>query len=105
MRKLFLVAALGVAGLMSAKEQIVKNICMISSESVIESESMNTLLVEGHTWIAIDSGCGQQYFLDLNHYSDDVAGLKAFQDDIAFFSEQKCRGAQAAANQQSSSFV
>ncbi|MBS1571550.1 MAG: hypothetical protein JST62_04015 [Bacteroidetes bacterium] len=105
MRKLFLVATIGVAGLMSAKEQSVKNICIISSENGKELVIMNTLLVDNHTWIAIDSGCGQQYFLDLNHYTDDLAGLKAFQNDIAFFSEQKCRGAQATANQQSAGFV
>jgi hypothetical protein len=53
------------------------------------------MLVGDHAWVAIDSGCGQQYFLDLNHYPDTLSGLIKFQNDIAYFSEQKCRGAMA----------
>lgn len=100
-------AAFGVAGLVSAGEigtqtqsKKISNIYDVKTFKALKNEMKieNQLRFKRqHNWIAIDSGCGQQYFLDLNHYSDDLAGLIAFQNDIAFFSEQKCRGASASA--------
>ena len=110
MKKLMFVAALVVAGMVSAGN-------ITSSQEKVEvaenqkSNALNILKIGmkntsqsayngNHNWIAIDSGCGQQYFLDLNHYTDDLAGILAFQKDIAYFSEQKCRGAQTSVNYQ-----
>ncbi len=89
MKKLLLVATLGVAGLVSANNP--------NSEKKNSTEEEKTTTVEVtkensskasriYDWYPVTTDCGQTYYLDLNMYDS----LGAFLNDVDHFNEIKC---------------
>ena len=89
MKKLFFIAALGVAGMMSASETS-NNICSSSSSdnAVAFSLNLNTvsLVPTEREWVTVTTGCGKVFFLDANMY-DSYEGL---QEDSRIFTDAQC---------------
>ena len=87
MKKLFFVAALGVAGLMSAN---VVNKQELKAEDVKNQEQLFKSKTVAYSWVAIISPCGKVYYLAYESYAncsmDDLYG------DIAYFNAQQCGG-------------
>lgn len=85
MKKVLLLAAFGVAGLMSAKD----NQSDISTcQKVFVNEvtfELNVALAE-HDWIMVETWCGKVFYLDNNHYSSfEQIGAHA-----NYFTDQQC---------------
>ena len=89
MKKLLFIAALGVAGLVSAK-----NVEEIKTEKAKEKAPVEkTISVEKkstakkpYNWVTIVSPCGAVFYLDMNDY----ATTDAFWADAHHFSDVKC---------------
>ncbi|SFI16597.1 hypothetical protein [Halpernia frigidisoli] len=93
MKKVLLLAAFGVAGLMSANQvsQTFAKSHLTAEQNLNFIKSANNKFAPpAHQFVPIQSPCGQVYYLDLNQYSDDAAGLIQFGNDINYFNEQKC---------------
>ena len=85
MKKLLLVAAIGVAGLVSAKEVVKKNLVkspVKPNSSFIDAKLKNL----PYQWLKVNSPCGVVYWIQAANYrtvSDAV-------DAIDYFNEAKC---------------
>lgn len=78
MKKLLFVAALGVAGLMSAG--VSKTACDTKAVKLLQNYE------DDYDWITISSPCGAVYFLDGNDYCT----MDDLMDDVNYFDGQKC---------------
>jgi len=111
MKKILFIAALGVAGFMSAESKpfhgfelgSLKNINLKDNKNKTENVKQEKIVIDNpkelitsmmffYTWERVHSPCGQIYFLDLDQYTDDYNGLIAFNNDVAYFNAQKCNG-------------
>lgn len=87
MKKLLFVAALGVAGLMSAKD--VKEGADINTNIVSKSsldKNVEISKVFRYHWVSVVTGCGAVFYLDYNMYDS----YEAFQEDARYFTDIKC---------------
>ena len=76
MKKLLLLAAFGVAGLMSAKGYLVS----LTIEQNVEAE------LSEHDWLVVETWCGKVFYLDNNHYSS----FEEIAKDADYFTDQQC---------------
>ncbi len=98
MKKMFFMAALAVAGLVSANttegikrgsdaENVKGNTVLV--ESKIQNSTVQTLKVAfkpQYNWVTIVTPCGAVFYLDYNDYSND----DAFWEDAHHFAAIKC---------------
>ena len=86
MKKLFFIAALGVAGMMSAS--ICNNVNVDLEKTVETTVKADLILVTppDHVWVAVPTWCGKIFYLDLNHYSSEEQLISA----AAHFTEAQC---------------
>lgn len=98
MKKLLFVAALGVAGLASAKE--VKNESTaakkeVEKETVSEkklsqnSKEQAKILLKEIAWVGVSTWCGKVFYLNANDYSS----MAELNDAATYFTNQQCAGA------------
>ncbi|WP_431611744.1 hypothetical protein [Chryseobacterium sp. 'Rf worker isolate 10'] len=96
MKKMFFIAALAVAGMVSA------NTTEIKKDGNAENAKEKTILVESknqkgvaqtlkvtfkpYNWVTIVTPCGEVFYLDYNDYST----TDAFWDDVHHFAAIKC---------------
>lgn len=85
MKKLLLVAALGVVGFVSAKEVKIEN-TEAKKENVKEETKEQKSKV--YAWIQIIAPCGAVYYLAADNYSGCTWG--DFWDDVDHFNSVKC---------------
>lgn len=83
MKKLLLVAALGVAGLVSAKENVKNDELNTKNCILIVSKKENVLL---RHLVQITASCGKIYYLDTDQY----ASFEELMDAVDYFDAQKC---------------
>lgn len=89
MKKLIVLAALGVAGFMSAKGNVSEVTKSKGKQNVVVNvtkESVKTKAAFIYRWIGIESPCGAVYFLN----ADDYSSWSEFMDDVTYFNGQKC---------------
>lgn len=83
MKKLLLVAALGIAGLVSAKENVKKIELNTKNCILIVSNKENVFL---RHLVQITASCGKIYYLDTDQY----ASFEELMDAVDYFDAQKC---------------
>ncbi len=85
MKKVLLLAAFGVAGLMSASEN--RNDFSNSQKLFVDEEKYewNAVVVD-HDWIVVETWCGKVFYLDNNHYES----FEAIGADANYFTDQQC---------------
>ncbi len=85
MKKVLLLAAFGVAGLMSASEN--RNDFSNSQKLFVDEEKyeLNAVVVD-HDWIVVETWCGKVFYLDNNHYES----FEAIGADANYFTDQQC---------------
>ena len=89
MKKLLLVAAIGVAGLVSAKGKAKEFILMDGFKKegkFVEKSKLKNSMV--YVWVTVVSPCGAVYSLDISGYSD----AEELMNDVYYFNGQKCGG-------------
>ena len=86
MKKLLLVATLGVAGFMSAKSEVVKSDLKTEQNKSETQKGPGDKLAACSSWITITSPCLTVYYLCADNYSDSDELAKA----IAEINDQKC---------------
>lgn len=73
MKKVFFIAAFGVAGLMSAKgitdKKVIKKIVTTEKKNVNKKVSKKTKAAF-YNWIGVSTWCGKVFYLDMNDYSN-----------------------------------
>ncbi|MBB6330367.1 hypothetical protein HNP24_001317 [Chryseobacterium sediminis] len=86
MKKIIFIAALGTAGLMSAKSITTKKV--IKKAETTEKKGLNRSKTKAvlYNWIQVTSPCGAVYYLEASDY-DSVGD---FTDDVIYFNAQKC---------------
>lgn len=84
---LLLLAAIGVAGLVSAMENkdIALELERNTENSISNSQNIISLL-RIYQWAPITTSCGSTFYLDYNMYSS----YEAFQNDARHFTDIKC---------------
>jgi len=89
MKKIFFIAALSVAGLISAKgnadKKIIKKSVNTEKKAVNKKASKRTKVVV-YNWIRVISPCGAVYYLEASDYNS----VESFTDDVIYFNAQKC---------------
>ena len=88
MKKLFFIAALGVAGMMNASETS-NNICSSSLDNAVAfSLNLNavSLVPSEREWVTVTAACGKVFFLDANMYSC----YEELQEDSRIFTDAQC---------------
>lgn len=89
MKKLLLIAAIGAAGLMSAKSITEKKVIkkVETTEKKVRSKVSNKAKkAVFYNWIQVTSPCGAVYYLEASDYGS----IEAFADDVVYFNAQKC---------------
>ena len=69
MKKLFFIAALGVAGMMSASASNDVNIDLVKSDEATVKADLVLIAPPEHAWIGVQTWCGKVFYLDMNHYN------------------------------------
>ena len=91
MKKLFLLAALGVAGFASAKSVKTENVELkrevVKVEYVKEvSTKQSKVLLRDISWIGVSTWCGKVFYLNANDYSN----IEELDAAAAQFTQQQC---------------
>lgn len=86
MKKLLLVATLGVAVFMSAKDNQ-NDVCDYQNLSTneVQYELLSAAPPE-HDWLEVETWCGKVFYLDNNHYSS----FEEIGADANYFTDQQC---------------
>ncbi len=90
MKKLLLVAAIAVAGLVSAKN--VKIEFETNSNSITKNYFNNGLMISKllvYQWVPVSTGCGKVFYLDNSMYGD---CYECLQEDARKFTDAQCGG-------------
>lgn len=89
MKKIFFIAALSVAGLISAKgnadKKTIKKSINTEKKAISKKNSKKTKAA-AYNWIKVTSPCGAVYYLEASDYSS----LDSFVSDVVYFNLQKC---------------
>ncbi|ADQ82556.1 hypothetical protein OKE80_07420 [Riemerella anatipestifer] len=100
MKKLFFVATLLVAGVMSAKVGTPNRKCIkddarksieylpIKKLGGVEKVNIPSFITAGacSNWITVDASCGARYYLCSDHYEN----MEELMDDVDYFDDAKC---------------
>jgi len=94
MKKLLLVAALGVAGLVSAKDvkseiADVKNEVVKNENAKEVSKEQSKVILRDIAWIGVSTWCGKVFYLNANDYSS----FEELDAAAGQFTQQQCAGA------------
>lgn len=92
MKKFFLIVAIGVAGLMSAKGTSYKKVNK-KSETTEKKAVNNKLSAKAnaafYNWVGVSTWCGKVFYLDASDYSS----MGELNDAATQFTNQQCAGA------------
>lgn len=85
MKKLFFIAALGVAGLMSAS---INNDAFASCKTIDSTLQFDIVSISPpqYEWVTVTTVCGKVFFLDANMYSC----YEELQEDSRIFTDAQC---------------
>ncbi|EFK36865.1 Uncharacterised protein [Chryseobacterium gleum] len=92
MKKIFFIAALGVAGFMSAKgsadNKVIRKAKTTDNKSV-NSNTSNKAKAAFYNWIGVSTWCGKVFYLDASDYSS----FEELDAAATQFTNQQCAGA------------
>ncbi|SIS92573.1 hypothetical protein SAMN05421786_103153 [Chryseobacterium ureilyticum] len=88
MKKLILIVALGVTGVMSAKEVADKKVDT-TEKKAISNKTSNKAKAVFYQWIGVSTWCGKVFYLDASDYT----GVGELNDAATQFTNQQCAGA------------
>ncbi len=83
MKKLLFVAALGVAGVMSAKCNGINSL----QKEKLESKDNFAVLLFAYDWVPVHTSCGKTFYLDGNDYTD---CYECLQEHARQFTDAQC---------------
>ena len=84
MKKLLLVAALGVVGVVNAKT--IENVST-EKKSAINEKNIASFLIREYDWVKVTTGCGKVFYLDNNMYGD---CYECLQEHARQFTDAQC---------------
>ena len=92
MKKIFFIAALGVAGLVSAKGVADKKVGK-KAETIEKKAVNNKVSIKAkaafYNWVGVSTWCGKVFYLDASDYSS----MDELSDAATQFTNQQCSGA------------
>lgn len=92
MKKVILIAALGVAGLVSAKGSADKKVIKKTEttvKKVLNSNASNKTKAAFYNWIGVSTWCGKVFYLEASDYSS----FEELDAAATQFTNQQCAGA------------